>query len=324
MQKFFYQLLGVAFLTGTLFFSACSPEEDGGGDNDVAPQATLVAESGLISDNAEVAPGTTFVVKLRTTPGTSQIKTVTVLEDGVKLPFDRFTIKEGGTTITTNNPFLVLGTSKGGSIYELAIKAHTGINITKKYTFEVADDNGRTDEVAVNITTKGTELVELTGKLLRNQDGPAGQGGLDLDTGESVGSIATMTGNPAIDTSYKRAEINDEGNVSNTNSTWRQIISPTNGAAVRYIDKAKLPENFSYENVKTLEEIIGAFDSGIKFKEVVVNGMIVDFESNKVVEGDVFTVKTPDNRYFIIKVTKITVTSNDNNDSYTFSIKKKK
>ncbi len=324
MQQFFLKTVGLVLLSGTLIFNACTDDTTGGGggSNDVPPQASLVAESGFISANADVDASAPFKVKLRTTPGTNQIKSIEILEEGVKLPTTRFTINGGA--ITSNNPFLVTGTSKGGATYEIAIQASSNFQETKRYTFVITDDKNVTDEVAVDITTKGTQLVEFTGKLLLNQDGPAGQGGLDLDTGESVGSIASSTGNPAIDTSYKRAEINDEGNVSPTNNTWRQVISPTNGAAVRYVDKGKLPETFSYDNVKTQEEIVNAFDTGIKFKEVVVNGMVVDFESNKLAEGDVFTVKTADNRYFIIKVTKITVTPNDNNDFYTFSIKKKK
>lgn len=316
MQKFFLRTVGLVLLTGTLIFNACTPDDgtDGGGGSDVAPQISLVSESGFISDNAQVDAGVPFKVKIRVTAGSNDVSAVKVLEEGVALPTSRFTINGGA--ITTNNPFVV---EKKGAIYELTINVHDGFQVTKRYTFEVTDSKQLKDDVVIDITTKGTALTELVGKLLLNQDGPAGQGGLDLDTGESVGSVASSTGNPAVDTSYKRAEINDEGNVSASNSTWRQVISPTNGAAVRYIDKGKLPETFSFETVKTQEEIIGAFDSGIKFTQV--GG---DFESNKLAVGDTFTVKTADNRYFIIKVTKITTTTNDNNDYYTFSIKKKK
>lgn len=317
MQKFI-QILGFVLLGTLLFTTACSEDTTGtGGTNDVSPSASLVAGTGFISANSEVEPGATFKVQLKLLSGSSQLQTVTILEEGIKLAITRFSINNGA--ITSNNPFLVVGTLKDGGTYEIAIKAHDGSKVTKRYTFEVADEKQRTSQVAVDLTTKGTDLTEFTGKLLLNQDGAAGQGGLDLDTGDSVGSLQSNTGNPAIDTSYKRAEINDEGNVSTTNAAWRQVISPTNGAAVRYIDKGKLPETFSYENVKTQEEIVGAFDSGIKFTQV--GG---DFESNKLAEGDTFTVKTADNRYFIIKVTKITVTTNNNNDFYTFSIKKKK
>lgn len=323
IHKYFLQIVGLTLFTSTLLFHACTPDDTTGGGNEIAPQVSLVSESGYVSNNAQVELGGTFSVKLRTTPGTNSIKTITILEEGVKLPTSNFTVKEDGKTITSNNPLLVVGNSKGGSIYEITIQA-AATEATKRYTFEVTDDGNLTDQVAIDITTKGAQLTELTGKLLLNQDGPAGQGGLDLDTGESVGSIATNTGNPAIDTSYKRAEINDEDNITKNSNEWRQVISPTNGAAVRYVDKTKLPENFSYENVKTEAEIISAFDLGIKFNTVTENGMVVDFESNKVQLGDTFTVKTADNRYFIIKVTKIVVTPNDNNDYYEFSIKKKK
>lgn len=325
MQKFFLQFLSVTLIGTMIFFTACADDttDGGGGGSDDAPSASLVASTGLINDNAEVAPGSIFKVQLKLQAGTDKLKTFKILEEGVNLPTTRFTITSGGVTITPNNPFLLVGAVKDGATYEISIQAHSDIS-TKRYTFEVTDDKNRTDQVAVNITTKGAELTEFTGKLLYNQDGPTGQGGLDLDTGESVGSLASNTGNPAVDTSFKRAEINDEGNVTGSTTVWRQVISPTNGAAVRYIDKSKLPENFSYESVTTQEQVIGAFDSGIKFNEVRENGVVVDFESNKLAVNDVFTVKTADNRYFIIKVTKITPTATDNNDFYTFSIKKKK
>lgn len=318
MQKFVLQILSFVFVSSLLFVTACTDDTTGtGGTNNIAPSASLGSSTGFVSANAEVDAGSTFKVQLKLLAGSNKLQSVSILEEGVKLATSRFSINSGA--ITSNNPFLLVGTAKDGATYEIAVKVHDGFKVTKRYTFEVTDEKQLTSQVAIDITTKGTELTEFTGKLLKNQDGPAGQGGLDLDTGDSVGSVATNTGNPAIDTSYKRAEINDEGNISTSNTTWRQVISPTNGAAVRYIDKSKLPENFSYENVKTQEEVIGAFDSGIKFTQV--GG---DFESNKLAEGDTFTVKTADNRYFIIKVTKITVTTNDNNDFYTFSIKKKK
>lgn len=312
MQKFILQVFGFLLLGTLLFTTACSEDTTDPAANDVAPSASLLAGTGLVSANSQVDAGSIFKVQLKVLAGSNQLQSVTILEEGTKLATTRFSINNGA--ITSNNPFLLVGTAKDNATYDIAIKVHDGFQVTRKYTFQVTDEKLKTDEVSIDITTKGTELTELTGKLLKNQDGPAGQGGLDLDTGESVGSVQV-----GQDTSFKRAEINDEGNVSMSNSKWRRVISPTNGAAVRYIDKSKLPETFSYENVKTQEEVIAAFDSGIKFTQV--GG---DFESNEVKVGDTFTVKTADNRYFIIKVTNITETTGDNNDFYTFSIKKKK
>jgi len=316
MKKHFLQVVSFALLTGTLLFNACTDDTIGGGDNDVAPQASLVAESGVVSDDTQVEPGATFVVKLRTTPGSNQIKSVRILEEGVNLPTSRFTINSG--SITSNNPFLVTGTSKGGDVYQIAIKAQTGES-TKRYTFEITDDNNLTDEVAIDITTK---VSELTGKLLLNQGGPAGQGGLDLDTGESVEGT-----NPTRDTSFYRAEINDEG--INTDlaldKNWRQRISAVedNGATIRYPNSSST-ENFSYANVTTYEQAKAAYDSGKAFTAADPKG-----GSEKVSEvvkvGDVFLIRRTNGtsaNYYVIKVTNITVTPADNKDSYTFSIKR--
>ncbi|MFN7118315.1 MAG: hypothetical protein ACK4TA_16055 [Saprospiraceae bacterium] len=315
MQKFIFQIVGLTLLTGTLLFNACTDDTTGGGgDNDVAPQASLVAESGVISDNAQVEPNAKFVVKLRTTPGSNQIKTIGILEEGVKLATNRFTVRENGTAITSNNPLLVLGTSKGGSVYELTITAHSGES-TKRYTFEVTDDDNLTDQVTIDITTK---VVELTGKLLLNQDGPAKQGGLDLDTGESVEGKS-----PTRDTSYYRAEINDEG--INTDlaldKNWRQRISAVedNKASIRYPGSG-LPENFNYAGVTTYEQAKAAYDSGKAFTAADPRGG-TEKVSEVVKVGEVFLVKR-ENNYYVIKVTKITVTPNDNRDSYEFSIKR--
>ncbi len=313
MQKFIFQIVGLTLITGILLFNACTDDTTGGGDSDIAPQASLVAESGVISDNAEVAPSAPFVVKLRTTPGSNQIKAISVLEEGVKLPTARFTVKENGQALTTQNPLLVLGTSKGGSVYEITVTAHTGES-TKRYTFEVTDDNNLTDQVSVDITTK---VIELTGKLLLNQAGPEGQGGLDLDTGNSVeGEDPTVA-------SYKEAEINDEG--INTDlaldKNWRQRISAVedNKASIRYPGSG-LPENFDYAGVTTYEQAKAAYDSGKAFTAPDPRGGS-EKVSDVVKVGDVFLVKRESN-YYVLKVTKINVTAADNKDSYEFSIKR--
>lgn len=315
MKKYFLQMVGLTLITGTLLFNSCTDDTTGGGgDNDVAPQVSLVAESDIVSDDAEMDPKTPFKVKLRTTPGSNQIKTIEILEEGVKLPVDRFKVVESGDTLTSNNPLLVVGTSKGGSVYEIIVTAHAGYNVTKRYTFEVTDDNNLTDEVTIDITTK---VIELSGKLLLNQAGPEGQGGLDLDTGKSV------EGEDPKVASYKEAEINDEG--INTDlaldKNWRQRISAVgdNGASIRY-PGTSMPENFDYANVTTYDQAKAAYDSGKAFTAADPRG-----GSEKVSEvvkvGDVFLVKR-DSNYYIIKVTKINVTPADNKDSYEFSIKR--
>lgn len=319
MKKFLFQFLGLTLLSAAFLTSCTEDDPLGTGGTPLAPVASLVVESGFVNDIATVDPGTEFKVKLRLQTGSDELKSVKILEDGVNLAPARFKINNGN--ITANNPFLITGSSKSGVTYEITITAHEGFEVTKRYTFEVTSDDNLTDDVFVTITTSeepGTPVMELTGKLLLNQAGPAGQGGLDLDTGESVGSVMSNTGNPAIDTSYKRAEINDEGiNNGPLATNWLQQISGTNGAEVRYIGSA-MPENFNFDNVKFVEEIIAAFDTGRKFTAKDSTGELI---SDPLKVGDVLTVKRG-TKYYMIKVTKINVTTNNNNDSYEFSIKK--
>lgn len=317
MQRVLLQLLGVVFISLTVLMSACTDDSTGIPDNPLPPVSSLVAGTGLVSDDTEVEAGGFFKVQLKVQKGTAQLKSVTLYEEATKLTTDRFTINSGA--ITSNNPFLIVGTAKEGAVYEIEIEVHGGFKETRTYTFEIEDEDGLKDEVSVDITTKGEAVSSLTGKLLLNQAGPAGQGGLDLDTGDSVGSILGTTGNPAIDTSFKRAEINDEGIDTNKPlaSNWLQQISGTNGAEVRYIGGA-MPENFNFDNVQFKEEIVAAFDTGKVFTAKDATGELI---SNPIKVGDVFTVKRG-NKYYIIKVTKVTITPSDNQDSYEFSIKK--
>lgn len=319
MKKFLLQIAGLALLTGLLFTTSCTEDGtvDPGGGSDIPPLMSLVSEIDFVSSDAEVEAGSTFGVKLRLQTGTNTLRSLKITEDNTTLPTNRFTINGGA--ITANNPFLITGASKSGATYEIDIKVHDGFEVTKTYTFEVTDDNSLTDAVSLEITTSkqpGTPVTEITGALL-NQSGPAGQGGLDLDTGESVGSRMTSTGNPAVDTSYLRAEINDEGNISMTSQQWKQQISAvqSNGASMKYPGD-NMPEGFSYEGVQTKEQIQAAYEVGKEFTESDGTELI----SDPVKVGDVFLVKRGD-RYYVIKVMSINVTDNDNKDSYEFSIK---
>ncbi len=312
MQKVLFQWAGILLFFSVLLV-ACNSEDDNGGGTKtpVPPLASLVAEAGVISENAEVNPGEIFRVKLRLQTGSADLRSVRILEEGVNLPTDRFTINAGA--IISNNPFLITGTSKTGATFEIAIKAHEGFRVTKRYTFEVNSDDNLTDQVAINITTKGEQVSELTGKLLLNQAGPAGRGGLDLDTGNGTGTVAS-------DPSSANAEIRDMGiDLSKPLATnWRQQIAGMNNAVIRTIG-GTMPENFNYDNVKFKEEIIAAYNSGNDLTLTDATTSLKITSPLKV--GDIFTVRRGDN-YYLIRVTKINVTNSDNNDSYEFSIKK--
>ncbi len=313
MKKFLLQITGLALLTGLLLTTGCTEDgtTDPGGGSDIPPLISLASEIDFVSTDAEVDAGGTFSVKLRLQTGTNPLQSVRIREDNTNLPNNRFVINGGA--ITSNNPFLITGASKSGATFEIDIQVHDGFQETKTYNFEVTDEKGLTDAVSLAITTKGEAVTTLTGVLL-NQAGPAGQGGLDLNTGDGTGTVGS-------DPSTTNAEIRDMGiDINQPNAqNWRQQIAGINGAVIRTIGGG-MPENFNFGAVAFKEEIAAAFESGNDLTAtLMVSGVTYDVTS-PLKEGDIFTVKR-DDEYYLVQVAKITVTASDNQDSYEFNIK---
>jgi len=203
-----------------------------------------------------------------------------------------------------NNPYSLVGDDVSG--FDLA---DVLVSITEagiyNLTFEVTDTLGEiaiTEEIRVAAGTPITN--QYTASLLSNADGPAGPtepipvlGGLDLDTGENVSVNAS------------EADIIDLGIVDPVNDpTWRQQISGANGTTLRAANTSG-PELLNFDNINFRETIIAAFDDG------------VDAAPSEVVEvGNIF-IANRGGDYFIMTVTSINVTPNDNRDSYLFDIK---
>lgn len=314
MKKFLLQVAGLALITGLLLTTGCTEDtSDPGGGSDIPPLISLASEIDFVSTDTEVAPGSTFKVKLRLQTGTNPLRTVEIREDNEKLPFDRFTVNDGA--IGSNNPFLITGPSTSGATYEIEIVAHDGLQETKVYTFEVTDEGNLTDAVSLNITTTGQEVKMLEGVLF-NQAGPVGTGGLDLDSGNGTGSMDA------------EAEIRDMGldcTVPAPGLNWRRQIGSVNGADLREVDLTQV-ENFSFDNVNFVEEIIGAYETGLELSD----GEAVDCSdasttnvtdvSDEVMVGDLFTVKSGDT-YYLIRIDEVNETAADNADNYVISIK---
>ena len=135
-----------------------------------------------------------------------------------------------------------------------------------------------------------------------NQAGPAGTGGLDLDTGASTGSSDAL------------AEIIDNGIDASlpAASNWIQSISSVNGSTIRVLRPGLngLEETFSFASVLTKEEIPGLH-----------NNNAAVYSGETVIVGDLFTVERGGS-FYILEVTNVNVTTTDNSDSYRFNVKK--
>jgi len=303
MQKLLLRLTAIALILTSIFTTGC--EEDPIIDP-LGPVISLLDDAGFVFADAEVDAGAYFMVKIKALPGDAQLQSVSILENGSTLDFNQIIINSGA--ISSNNPFLITGADKDGATYEIAILADAGFNILSTYTFKVGDEGNLTDEVSIDITTKGEPVTTKTGVLL-NQGGPAGTGGLDLDEGEGTGTTASDTA----------AEIRDEGiDIALPNDqNWRQQISGMNGSVIR-TPGAGLPESFNFDDIAYGGEISSAFDQSDDLTENSADGNRL--VTPVVAVGDVFLVKNGD-KYYIIKIDEVNVTASDNTDNYVISIK---
>ncbi|MBK8624659.1 MAG: hypothetical protein IPN86_03475 [Saprospiraceae bacterium] len=211
------------------------------------------------------------------------------------------------------NPQLIPAADQAALNKDILFRAPSSTG-TYTYTVKFIDAIGMSASINL-IASVGTKVNMLEGILL-NQSGPTGQGGLDLDTGASTG---TVTSNP----SSINAEIRDEGVLNEqTDGTWKQQISAMNNSEIKYIKKGQngVSETFDFSNIKFKEQIDPLWSNGKAFSDKSTDDK--RFVSNKVVVGDIFIVKR-DTKYYLLTVKAIKVTPGvgDNEDSYTFDVK---
>lgn len=322
MRNLLLKLSGVAIALTLLIATGCE-DDDPIITNPLGPELSFNSGVGLTSMDAELAPGETFAVELQALPGDNPLQSFTFLVDGVEP--DAGTIGNyyselviNGATEVANNPLSLTGDLKDGSTIAIEITPFEQMDgDVSTYSFEVADEVGETAIVSLDITVidPATPLdMTLTGVLF-NQGGPQGTGGLDLDTGDGTGS------------SDADAEIQDEGIDLDelAADNWRQQISAANDAEMRAADLDALPENFSFDNVASKEEVQSVFDTGAALTGSDAACNCTDDTSGEDVTeplsgGEVFAVRRGD-MYYLIRIDDVNVTTGDNDDSYELSIK---
>ena len=342
MTKFFLKFSGIALLLAVMIATGC--QEDDPIVDPIGPDITLVSESGFVSSDVELFEGDAFSVKLSLEKGDNPLQTLSMTVDGVEPKGTELSgyvtsLTIDGTTQTAQNPQLITGTAKDGSTWEYElVPAGLAVDESATFAFRVTDESGLSASVSFKVTIvppPGTPIeMTITGALL-NQAGPAGTGGIDLDTGDGTGTRMSSTGDPAVDNSYLQAELEDEGinrDITPVGSAnWRRQISSINGTVVRQADLTKLPETFSFDNVETKEQIKDVFDTGAALTgdDSTCNCTDSTFGeevSEPVEEGDIFVVKKED-KYYLVRVDNIITVyigpnePGNNDDKYELSIK---
>lgn len=260
---------------------------------DAAPVLTIADETGFVNGGDSVFTATDFTLKVTGTKGSGDLDQVEVQENGVTIAADRLMINGAAATA---NPFAVAASELETFTYEISVTAPADVDQQFTYTILATDVNGQIGSVSAELTTveAPTPLTESVEILLLNQGGPAGTGGLDLETGNSVGSTDAT------------ADILDKGIDINKplDQNWNQKIGPANSADLRLPDAA-----FNYDEISTLAELEAAFDLGTTITE-----------SDVVQIGDQFLVLS-EGSYYALVVTAINLTAADNGDYYQFSVK---
>lgn len=325
MQKLFLKFSGVAILLTLLIATGCE-EDPVDPINELPPAVSLVGGVGLTSTDATLAPGETFTVNVEILTGDNPIETFTFLVDGVEISntdisnyYANGEFEVDGSIETANNPVTLFGDAKQGALIAIEVVPFNQMDgDVRTYTFEAKDEAGNVGTVSLDITiVDPTTPIDatLTGVLF-NQAGPAGTGGLDLDTGDGTGSAA------------EDSEIRDLGldcTVPAPGLNWRRQIGTINGADMVQVDETQV-ENFTFDNVSVKEEIEAAYTSGIALTDGVSvscssgNETPVTDVTEELVVGDMFVVSANDT-YYLIRIDLINETDNDNDDSYELSIK---
>lgn len=288
------------FVAFSVFFTSCG-DDTSIIDTDQDPTLEIVSTDTTVSSDVTLKVNQDFVVQLKGAKTDNPLRIITVQEAGVNIPLDRLSLNA--------NPTLLTGTDvESFSTYFIGIRAHSDVS-TKTYSFILEDTKGNKTTKSFAVTTTPLTNADVLMGVLLNQGGPEGTGGLDLDTGNSTGSMDPL------------AELRDEGiNLGLPPAeNWLQQISGVNGTDVKYIKKNEngVSELFTFAGINYKEEIASLWGSGTPFTATIGTRSV----SNKVLKGDVFIVKKGSN-YYLLNVVDVKLTTNNNADSYEFDIKK--
>lgn len=307
MKKFLWLFVAVFALSNVMFMTSCN--EDDVVDPPVNDTPPTVAISNISSTIVDAGTVVTFTITAD--KGTNDMNSMKVTVDGTDMSTDNLSIDEYTTNgITLNNPQLLTGADVTGFVYNANI---TIPGTPADYVYEVVVNDNKAESASDFFTVTaeepaptGTELSASLSGILFNQAGPSGTGGLDLDEGVGMGS------------SGMGAEIRDMGIDTDQSvaTNWRQQMGPANDATMVVVDLTAQPEGFSFATVEFTEQITAAYDTGLGLPSEVNSLPATDI----VEVGDMFAVQRAGVTY-LIRVTSVDVTSDNNDDSYTVDIK---
>lgn len=274
--------------------------DDGGDTESVSVDVTTVGTPPALTINGDATRdfviGSLNSINLSAVKGSGSIASIGLSIDGIltditDLVFD-------GEMFTSNPQALGGDLTEGFTMKSLTLRAPL-IEGTYVYTIILTDEFGQesTTDLTANVAPASTPLDVLSGVLF-NAGGPVGNGGLDLDNGNTTGSADV------------EAEIKDQGFAAN--GSWDQQIAPINGSKLYLLTPGQnmISENFTFASIDSKETLAS------------LNGLGLGVQlSGTVVEGQIYFVER-DGSFYAFEVVEVNVTQNDNLDNYVLNIVK--
>jgi hypothetical protein len=289
------------------------------------PGVKLLDVPNVISSDSVLFIGEDLRVRLQLDACWQDLESLEILEDGTALPDAQFEVRLAADSsfLGSGNPFNLQTSDRGGTIYDVTITPSQPLvdSTERLYTFRLLNTRGQvgSDSIVLrSIEPTPLELASpLAGVLLINQAAGEGNGGLDLDTGESVDATAP------------EAEIQDEGIVTTDNPerNWRRQISVVDPETT---EMRKAQPGTRLSDFLFQEQLVVAYNRGLELEggdsntDNSGNAASSDPEQDEEVSlpvsiGDVFIIRR-EGMYYAIECTDWINEIADNQDRYIFSV----
>lgn len=260
-------------------------------------EVSFVTGQDQISRDDTVSANALMTFQINAEQGEAPMSSFSVMRNDTLISLSELTFSG---LIADNNPVALTGADQDSLNVTVSVNASKRSDVIDVYKFTITDELQNSSSVSATIFTSPTVLQA---KLLLNQSGPQGQGGINLFTGESTGTVES---DPTSDLAHIRDQGIDLDKVAAEN--WIQQIAPMNGSLI------KVPAvGLEFDALNTSADIEAAFnDTGSSDLEFA--------DGEKVAVDDVYLIENSGS-YFIIRITDINVTTGDNLDFYEMTIK---
>ncbi|MEM1328454.1 MAG: hypothetical protein AAGI23_21040 [Bacteroidota bacterium] len=287
------------------------------------PRITFLDVPNVISSDSVIFIGEDLKLRMQVEDCWNGLQTLEVFEDGNPLPSSQFEIKlaADSSSLSATNPFNIQ--SPSGEIYDIKITPSPPLadSTSRRYFFRIRNSRDQIGTNGVTIRTIEPTPLQLSsplaGVLLINQAAGEGNGGLDLDTGESV------------DAEDEDAEIQDEGIITTDNPerNWRRQISVVDPETT---EMRKAQPDVQLSDFIFQEQLVVAYNRGRELEgsdnntDNSGNPASSDLEQGEEVStplsiGDVFIVRR-EGMYYAIACVDIINEIADDQDRYIFDI----